>query len=136
MSMATFHTVRAESVAATVVMTKRVELEGISLNGLMMQKILRDTSKNASQVDTGDIATAITQLQTAANALSEQVMQLNETVTNVADSQDAVVQSVNALTDQVAGLVETVQATADIVTENNAFIQTLKLTTYFVEPPP
>ena len=138
-AVATFHTVRAEYVAAPVVSTKRLDLEGVAVNGLMVQKLLKDSSgPGGTSEDFSAAIAALTalvhQLQTTAAALSAQVSTISTQITGLEAGQATLLQNVATLTSNLSDVAADVAANAQLLSDHDDYITKLKATTYFVGP--
>lgn len=72
--------IKSESLDTKVITTKRIDLEGISLNGYVVQKILHDvqTTSNASlAVSLDEVKQDITLIQESLLEITQQISDMN-----------------------------------------------------------
>lgn len=95
--MSVFKTIFADSVttevlSATTMSTHRVDLDGISLSGLMLRKLLADSQRIVSASNGDEIAALASlaaQMQIQLNTISSQLTSIDTSVTNLANSLNA-----------------------------------------------
>lgn len=119
-ALGVFDHLRSQHIICNDIATKRIDLEGVSLNGLMLQKILRESLKTS---DASQISAAIA-------ALAQQI----ETLTTEAAALQAQYTQISSQLSTVQDLLTSISST---VTSNDAYIQKLiAANNYFVDPPP
>lgn len=127
----TFRQVRAEHVAADVVSTKRVDFDGVSLTGVMLQRIVMEITArhDGSSGDIQELVTLvralsaqITALQTGATAMAAQVNTLTEQMANITNAIADLPTTVNVLSGNVTTVQTVVEALSVKVIDTRATV--------------
>lgn len=112
-----FDHLRSDHIICNDIATRRLDLEGISLNGLMVQKILRDTQKST---DVSQLTQAIASLATQIEALALEAADLKTQYTQISS--------------QLTTVQDTLASLSATIASNDEFIQKAKQATFFVGP--
>lgn len=142
-----FRHVRADSMTSESIMTKRVDLDGISLTGVMLRRIVSELATPSSTSDlseliatvtalSGNIAslqagavalsTQISNLSSQIGALSSQTTQLTTAVAAIVPDLEVIKDDLSALKAAVATLTTNVQTIDTVVDEHEALLSTTR----------